>query len=280
MKITAYTRPLGLIGHPVSHSKSPEMLNEACRVLGIPAVYLAYAVDPSQLEQAVRGMKAMNFIGFNVTIPHKVAIIPFLEELDDTAAEIGAVNTVVNRDGKLIGYNTDGIGYLRSLTEETAFALHDKTVTVLGAGGAARAVSITLAKAGVKELIIANRTLEKAEQLAEVVNRWTTASGVSLQESSDAIDKSHLLVNTTSIGMSPSQEQSPIPSAYLHPTLLVSDLVYRPRETKLLQMATSIGASTHGGLGMLLYQAAVAFEHWFLQSAPVSKMRTILENGD
>ncbi|WP_028776310.1 shikimate dehydrogenase [Shimazuella kribbensis] len=280
MKLTATTRPLGLIGHPVSHSKSPEMLNEVCKILGIPAVYLAYAVEPNQLEEAVRGMKALGFIGFNVTIPHKVAIIPFLDELDDTAAEIGAVNTVVNQDGKLIGYNTDGVGYLRSLTEETAFSLRDKTVTILGAGGAARAVSITLAKAGVKELFIANRTVEKAEQLSEVVTKWTRASGVSLHESNEEIAKSHLLVNTTSIGMTPSEEHSPIPLEYLHPALLVSDLIYRPKETKLLQRAASIGASTHGGLGMLLYQAAVAVEHWFGQKAPIAQMRTILENGD
>lgn len=280
MNITASTRPLGLLGYPVSHSKSPQMLNKVCEVLGIPAMYLAYTVAPEELGHAVRGMKALGFIGFNVTIPHKVAIIPFLDELDETAKEIGAVNTVVNKDGKLIGYNTDGVGYLRSLEEETAFSLQDKTVTILGAGGAARAVSITLAKAGVKQMFIANRTVEKAEELANVIETFTSASAVSLPLSHEKIAESHLLVNTTSIGMSPHMEDMPVPADFLHRKLLVSDLIYRPKETRLLQTAKQIGAQTHGGLGMLLHQAAVAVEHWFEKTAPVAQMRVILEKED
>ncbi|MCH5583786.1 shikimate dehydrogenase [Shimazuella sp. AN120528] len=277
MNITAHTRPLGLIGYPVTHSKSPEMLNEVCRILGIPAAYLAYPVKPGDLEEAVKGMRALNFIGFNVTIPHKVAIMPYLDELDDTAKEIGAVNTVVNKDGKLIGYNTDGVGYLRSLQEETAVSLQDKTVTILGAGGAARAVSITLAKAGVKEIFIANRTQQKAEKLAESLCIFTRARSVSLSEAQGVIAKSDLLVNTTSIGMSPHTDQTPISADFLHAGLLVSDLIYRPKDTKLLTSAKQMGAQTHGGLGMLLYQAAVAVEHWFGKPAPVAQMRAILE---
>jgi shikimate dehydrogenase len=280
VKITAYTRSLGLLGYPVTHSKSPEMLNEVCNILGIPATYLAYGVKPEDMAEAVKGMRALNFIGFNVTIPHKVAIIPYLDELDETAKEIGAVNTVVNRDGRLIGYNTDGVGYLRSLQEETAFSLQDKTVTILGAGGAARAVSITLAKAGVTEMFVANRTLEKAEELANVLRTFTSAKAVPIQEAQKKIAKSNLLVNTTSIGMSPDTHQTPVPAGFLHAELLVSDLIYRPKETKLLQTAKKIGAKTHGGLGMLLHQAAVAAEHWFGETAPVTQMRAILENED
>jgi shikimate dehydrogenase len=277
MKITATTRPLGLLGYPVAHSKSPQMLNRVCELLNIPAVYLAYAVEPEQLSQAVAGMRAMGFIGFNVTIPHKVAIIPLLDELDETALEIGAVNTVVQRDGKLIGYNTDGIGYLRSLQTETNVDLTGKTVTLLGAGGAARAVATTLAKAGVEKIVIANRTIVKAEELALMVSRWTSTEAVALENVADAVARSQLLVNTTSLGMAPNVDASPIPIEWLHSKLLVSDLIYRPRETKLLQAANSIGAQTHGGLGMLLHQAAVAVEHWFDQAAPLTEMWEILE---
>ncbi|MXQ53513.1 shikimate dehydrogenase [Shimazuella alba] len=280
MNITANTRPLGLLGYPVTHSKSPQILNEVCRILGIPATYMAYSVCPDHLKEAVNGMRVLNFIGFNVTIPHKVAIIPYLDELDETAEEIGAVNTVLNKDGKLIGYNTDGVGYLRSLQEETAFSLKNKIVTILGAGGAARAVSITLAKAGAAKVFIANRTQSKAEELANVLGTFTSASAVALLQAHEKIAESHLLVNTTSIGMSPHTEVMPVPADYLHPKLLVSDLIYRPEETKLLLSAKQIGARTHGGLGMLLHQAAVAVEHWFNETAPILQMRAILENED
>lgn len=277
MNITATTRPLGLLGYPVAHSKSPQMLNRVCEILNIPAVYLAYAVAPEQLPQAVAGMRAMGFIGFNVTIPHKVAIIDLLDELDETALEIGAVNTVVQRDGKLIGYNTDGIGYLRSLQEETNVDLTGKTVTLLGAGGAARAVATTLAKAGIAKLVIANRTVSKAEELAAMTSKWTTTEAIGMENIADTICHTQLLVNTTSLGMSPNIDASPIATELLHSKLLVSDLIYRPRETKLLQAASAVGAQTHGGLGMLLHQAAVAVEHWFDQAAPLKEMWEILE---
>jgi shikimate dehydrogenase len=280
MKITAYTHPFGLIGYPVTHSKSPEMLNEVCKILDIPATYLAYSVKPENLAEAVAGMRALNFIGFNVTIPHKVAIIPYLDQLDETAQEIGAVNTVVNQEGRLIGYNTDGVGYLRSLQEETAFTLKNKTVTIIGAGGAARAVSITLAKAGVKEIFVANRTLTRAEELVKALCVFTNAEAVPLQSVQNKITISDLLINTTSIGMSPHTDQTPIPADFLHRNLLVSDLIYRPKDTKLLQAAKKIGATTHGGLGMLLHQAAVALEHWFEKTAPIAQMRAILEKED
>jgi shikimate dehydrogenase len=280
MNITADTRTLGLLGCPVSHSKSPEMINEACQRLDVPAVYLAYQVEPELLEKTIAGLRALGFMGFNVTIPHKIAIIPYLDEIDHTAREIGAVNTVVHQDGRLIGYNTDGIGYLRSLQEEQKIVMEEQTVTILGAGGAARAVSIILAKAGVKEIIIANRTVEKAEELAQVARQWTEVSAVPISDSKANIARSTLLINTTSVGMIPHVEETPIPVDYLHPKLIVSDLVYRPRETKFLEAAQQIGAKTHNGLGMLLHQAAVAVELWFDRPAPIAQMRAILEKED
>ncbi len=280
MNITAHTRALGLLGYPVTHSKSPEMLNEVCRLLGVPAVYLAYPVEPAQLKEAITGLRALQFIGFNVTIPHKVAIIPYLDEIDDTAREIGAVNTVVNRGGKLVGYNTDGIGYLRSLQEEHQINMEEQTVTILGAGGAARAVAATLAKAGVKEIIIANRTVERADELAQVVRQWTKVSTVSINDAGKSIARSGLVINTTSVGMVPFVEEIPVPEGYLHRELIVSDLVYRPRVTKLLAAANQVGAKTHTGLGMLLHQAAVAVELWLDKTAPITEMRAILEKED
>lgn len=275
----AGTGVVGLIGHPVGHSKSPEMMNRAFRACGLNFVYLAFDVLPSELEAAVRGMRALGFRGWNVTIPHKVAILEYLDEVEETAREIGAVNTVVSRDGRLIGYNTDCEGYLRSLVEETGLELAGQRVLMIGAGGAARAVAYALAGAGVESITIANRTREKAERLAESLRRKTDARAVSLSELGRVAGDVTLLVQTTSVGMHPDSEAIPIDPSLLHDRMTVSDLIYRPRKTLLLKEAEARGARIHGGMGMLLHQAALAFEKWMGRPAPLDVMREALEEA-
>lgn len=275
----AGTGVVGLIGHPVGHSKSPEMMNRAFRACGLPFVYLAFDVAPSELGAAVRGMRALGFRGWNVTIPHKVAILEHLDEVEETAREIGAVNTVVSRDGRLIGYNTDSEGYLRSLVAETGLELAGQRVLILGAGGAARAVTHALADSGVESITIANRTREKAERLAKSLGRKVDARAVSLTELKRVVPETTLLVQTTSVGMYPKTEAIPIDPSLLHAGMTVSDLIYRPRKTLLLREAEARGARVHGGLGMLLHQAALAFEKWMGRPAPVEVMRDALEEA-
>ncbi|UWE02885.1 shikimate dehydrogenase [Laceyella sacchari] len=275
--IDSHTGLLGLLGDPVSHSKSPVMMNAALAELNAPYVYLAFRVSPSALEEAVRGLRALDVKGWNVTIPHKVAIMEHLDGLDDTAREIGAVNTVVKREGKWIGYNTDGAGYLRSLQEQISFEPAEQRVVLLGAGGAARAVGYALAAAGVSSITVANRTVAKAEELAHHLSRYTQTKAVAVNDSRKEIEAATLIINTTSVGMVPRTEEMPIPGEWLNAHHLVSDLVYHPRMTALLQAAKAKGAIIHTGEGMLLHQAALALELWLGKKAPVEVMRKVLE---
>jgi shikimate dehydrogenase len=275
--IDSHTGLLGLLGDPVSHSKSPVMMNAALAELKAPYAYLAFRVSPSALEEAVRGLRALDVKGWNVTIPHKVAIMEHLDGLDETAREIGAVNTVVKREGKWIGYNTDGAGYLRSLQEQVSFEPAEQRVVLLGAGGAARAVGYALAAAGVSSITVANRTVAKAEELAHHLSRYTQAKAVAVNDCRKEIEAATLIVNTTSVGMVPRTEEMPIPGEWLNAHHLVSDLVYHPRMTALLRAAKANGATIHTGEGMLLHQAALALELWLGKKAPVEVMRKVLE---
>jgi shikimate dehydrogenase len=275
--IDSHTGLLGLLGDPVSHSKSPVMMNAALAELKAPYAYLAFRVSPSALEEAVRGLRALDVKGWNVTIPHKVAIMEHLDGLDETAREIGAVNTVVKREGKWIGYNTDGAGYLRSLQEQVSFEPAEQRVVLLGAGGAARAVGYALAAAGVSSITVANRTVAKAEELAHHLSRYTQTKAVAVNDCRKEIEAATLIVNTTSVGMVPRTEEMPIPGEWLNAHHLVSDLVYHPRMTALLQVAKANGATIHTGEGMLLHQAALALELWLGKKAPVEVMRKVLE---
>ena len=276
MQITSQTKTIALIGHPIAHSRSPEMHNAALQYYNLPYVYLAYDISIEQFSDAINGMKALGFIGWNVTIPHKVRIMEHLDECAVDASEIGAVNTVVRQDQKWIGYNTDGMGYLRSLKEEGKIDVKGKRVVILGAGGAARAVGYALATSAVEQIVVANRTLSKAEQLAKHLEKWTKTDVRPIYDCKQAIQEAALVVNTTSVGMHPHVNDCPIDPTWLHEDLLVSDLIYEPRQTALLQAASSIGAKTHNGLGMLIHQAAYAFELWLGKQAPIERMRSAL----
>lgn len=279
MRITSETRTIALIGHPTAHSRSPQMHNAVLNKLKLPFVYLAYDIAPERLREAVRGMKALGFAGWNVTIPHKVSIMAELDELDREAEEIGAVNTVVNQQQKWVGYNTDGQGYLQSLKEEMGIDLRGKKVVLLGSGGAARSVGYALATAGIQQLVIANRTLAKAEKLADHLQKWTQVDFRPIHDCQQAIQEANLLVNTTSVGMHPHIEEIPINPNWLHRDCVVSDLIYVPHQTALLKKASEVGAHVQNGVGMLVHQAAIAFELWLGVKPPISTMRSVLEQS-
>lgn len=276
--ITSKTQMVGLFGYPVHHSQSPAMHNAAFASMKLPFAYAAFHVAPEALSEAVGGIRALGLRGVNVTIPHKVAIVPMLDEIDPLAKRIGAVNTVVNEKGRLIGYNTDGTGYVRSLVEETHIDLADQVVVMIGAGGAARAVACTLAEYAVKEIRIVNRSREKAQVLAELLSSRVPTAVIDPEKAGQAIADASLLINTTSIGMFPQVEEMPVAAEWLHPQLIVSDLIYNPLETKLLKTARGLGAKTHSGVGMFINQGALAFELWTGTAAPTELMReTVLK---
>jgi shikimate dehydrogenase len=210
----------------------------------------------------------------NVTIPHKEAVMAHLDEVDESASVIGAVNTIVNRSGRLIGYNTDGLGFVRSLQEEIISNLRQSRVLLIGAGGAARGIAFALLKAGCRRLHIANRTLERAAVLARDLSVFGTVSAVELgkRPSIDAHEVD-IVIHTTSVGMHPNVEAVPFDPDWLRPDIIVSDIVYNPWETALLREAGKCGCRTHSGFGMFVYQGALALELWTGAAAPISLMR-------
>ena len=274
--ITGKTRVYGLIGDPVGHSMSPAMHNAAFEKLGLDYVYLPFRVSPEALGAAVDGLRALNVRGFNVTIPHKVKIIPLLDGLDPSAEKTGAVNTIVNNGGELRGYNTDAGGFLRALRDGGAEPAGN--IIVLGAGGASRAVCHILAEHGAS-LTILNRLqeLDWAEALAEHIADDLRVS-IRVMELNDhnlgtALEGADILINATSVGMSPDSEATPVPQGLLRPGLTVFDIVYNPRQTRLLREAGAAGARTIAGVDMLAWQGALAFEKWTGQPAPLDLMR-------
>jgi shikimate dehydrogenase len=277
--IDSHTILYGVFGDPIRHSRSPIMLNRAFQEAGINAVYAAFHVRPEELRDAVRGIRALGYRGINVTIPHKVEVMQYLDEIDEGARIVGAVNTIVNESGKLIGYNTDGIGYVRSLKEETGIELKGKSVLLLGAGGAARGVAYALAKEGARRIYIANRTKERALELAETISSYTEAIGLGMDELGPVVDEVQFVLNTTSAGMHPHVDEVPLPLEFLRSHHLVSDLIYNPRITRFLREAEARGARIHGGIGMFIYQGAFAFEYWTGTPAPVAAMRQVVEQS-
>ena len=275
--ITGKTKICALIGDPVEHTMSPAMHNAAFKKLGLDYVYVAFCVKPEQLSKAVDGLRALNVRGFNVTIPHKVAVIPMLDSLDPLAEKIGAVNTVVNDSGRLKGYNTDAEGFLGSLTKK-GIEPQNKDIIILGAGGASRAISYILAQKGAR-LTILNRKLELdwAKDIARLIQKdlgtEVTAGELTPRALAAALEKADILVNATSVGMSPNNDKSPIPARLLKRRLVVFDIVYNPIVTKLLREAKAAGAKVIGGVDMLAAQGALAFEKWTGQPAPVELMR-------
>jgi shikimate dehydrogenase len=278
VQITGTTKLLGVMGNPVAHSLSPLMHNAALASLSLDYCYLPLEIRPELLPQAVVGLKALGCQGFNVTIPYKEQIVASLDEVDDEALIIGAVNTVVNREGKLVGYNTDGRGFLRSLAEEWDLGLRGEQVVVLGAGGAARAIVAGLASAGASKITIANRNVERGLLLKADLEQHYPCKIAVVDLSEGKLDKelaaSLLVVQTTPVGMYPHAGDTPI----IEPSRLwkdsyVYDIIFNPPETRFLLGAREQGCRTANGLGMLLHQGALSFEYWTGIEAPVKLMR-------
>lgn len=250
-----------VLGDPIAHSMSPLMHNDLFSYYDIEATYLPFQVKSDQLENAVKGLKAIGAGGFNVTVPHKSAIIPFLDRVDDLAMSIGAVNTVVNEDGKLIGYNTDGLGFLRGL-ESYLPELKEQRILIIGAGGAARAIYFTLAKNGPQAINIGNRTLETAINLVEECPYTTASRAISLAEANEQLLEYDLIIQTTVIGMYPKVSEQPINLFNIKQNALVCDIIYNPLYTQFLQEAKQRGGRIQNGIDMFVYQGALAFEKW------------------
>jgi shikimate dehydrogenase len=275
--IDALTVLTGVLGYPVRHSLSPAMHNAAFRALGLNWVYLAFEVAPDRLAQAIAGMRGLGIRGVNLTIPHKEAVIPLLDGLTDAARHIGAVNTLFWDSERLIGDNTDTEGFLRALYESGVNPA-GQTVLVLGAGGAARAVVYALRQQGCT-VWLANRSQERAQALADA---FGCAGVLPLEHDVLAECAAHAdgVVNCTSLGMEPHADTMlPVPVEALPAGAWVCDLVYRPLQTRLLQAAAARGLKTIDGLGMLVYQGALAFERWTGSPAPVEVMRGAVRNA-
>ncbi|WP_308638804.1 shikimate dehydrogenase [Paenibacillus silvisoli] len=277
--VDSHTVLFSVIGDPIRHSKSPIMMNRAFRETGINGIYTAFHITADKLGDFVAGVRAMGIRGVNVTIPHKLDIMPLLDEIDESAQVIGAVNTIVNTDGRLTGYNTDGIGYVRSLKEEVQQDLSGANVLIIGAGGATRGILYALAREGVASITIFNRTVARAEELADAFKGHVPAiRAIGQDELRDACGSNDIIINTTSLGMYPNVDGTPVDSAWLKPGAVASDLIYNPLTTKFLAEAKERGCRIHGGLGMFIYQGAYAFEYWTGRPAPVAAMReTVLD---
>ena len=277
MKVSGTTKVFALIGDPVGHTMSPAMHNAAFEELGLDYIYLPFHVKAHELADAVSGLRALNVNGFNVTIPHKVSIIPVLDEVDPIAGKIGAVNTVVNDDGKLTGYNTDASGFLRALLEQ-GIDPAGKNIVILGAGGASRAISYILSDNDAR-LTVLNRwqeldwAVELAGRIGRDLGKEVRAMELTAENLSDVLAEADILVNATSVGMTPDDNSSPVPAGLLKSGLTVFDIVYNPVRTRLLAEAAASGARTVGGVDMLAWQGALAFEKWTGRPAPIDLMR-------
>lgn len=279
--ITGHTKLTGLLGSPVSHSISPMMHNEAFRQLDLDYVYLAFDVGKKELAPTVGGLRAMKVRGFNITMPHKHAMCQLCDSLSPISEILGTVNTVVNEDGHLTGYTTDGIGYMRGLQED-GYEILGKKMTLLGAGGAASSILAQAALDGVSEISVFNRqgtNFEHTQKLIQLLKERTNCR-IRLFDIADSatlrreVSESALLTNATSVGMAPNTDASLIQDATLfRPDLIVSDVIYHPSETKLLRDAKKAGCRTQNGLSMLLYQGAESFRLWTGEEMPVSIIR-------
>ena len=300
---------IGLIGYPIKHSLSPYFQQAALDYYHLDIRYEAWETSPAQLRDVVDSLRKPQNLGANVTVPYKETVLPLLDEIDDGASSIGAVNTIVKRDNRLLGFNTDVHGFIEALCREGHFEPEGKQVVILGAGGAAKAVSFALVQKKANSLLIVNRTLERAEALADSLKRYIRDSSPSLRSglrltrseelktnvatlpwqslsSGETLGHCHLIVNCTTIGMKYSSQegQSPLSIEVIPKNILVYDLVYNPWPTPLLQLAQKAGANILGGLPMLVYQGAASFELWTGRKAPVDimlrKAEEILMGGE
>lgn len=243
----------------MEHSLSPAMHNAAFKKLGLDFIYLPFRVSPENLEKAILGMRGLGIRGLSVTMPHKISVIKFLDKIDEAAKSIGAVNTIVNRNGKLVGFNTDGFGALRAF-QEAGINLKNQKVLMLGAGGAAKSIAFYITPF-IKELVIIDKDKNTIDNLRK------------------KLKNTQILINATPVGMPPNINQSPIDTNLLRSDLIVFDVIYNPSETKLLREARNIGAKTINGISMLVHQGAEAFKLWTGKNAPIELMKKVVLKG-
>jgi len=273
--VTGTTRVLAVLGDPISHSMSPVMHNSMCISNALDYIYIPLHVYPENLSNAIQGIKALNIAGFNLTIPHKETVIQYLDELDASAKQVGAVNTVVNENGKLIGYNTDGDGFLFSLASELNVSARDQHIVILGAGGATKSITHAIAQAHPKSIIFTNRTIEKATQLATQYNGKAVPNTSHLLE---YLSRADIVINTTSIGMD--GISSPVLSyEWVNKSQTIIDIIYAPLETPFLKQCRLKGATTLNGIGMLAGQGVKAFQLFTKQPASYHVFKAHLESN-
>lgn len=256
---TANTSYAAVIGHPIGHSLSPVLHNRIYQMLDLDIFYMAFDIVEENFEKGIDGLAALNFLGFNVTIPYKEKIIDSLDELDPMAAAIGAVNTVKVENGRLIGYNTDGIGFLNSLKMNNVVC-DGKRILIIGAGGAARAIGISLVQENPRKILILNRNRNRGVQLSRDINEFANRNISDFVEHPK--EKVDIIINTTSVGMWPKIDESPLKGYLFRSSNIVCDIVYNPSKTLLLQQAENFGCKTVGGIGMLVGQGVKAIEIW------------------
>ena len=283
MSLSGKSHVYGLLGDPVAHSFSPLMQNRAFLEYHIDAVYVPFHVFPDNLPAAVRGLRALSVAGVNVTIPHKEAILPLLDQIDPEAQLIGAVNTVVNNDGTLIGYNTDASGFMRSIRQELNFCPVGRNILLLGAGGACRAAVAALASAGVKSIVIANRSRYRAEKLVSDFDqhfREIQFSAIDYKNNGylHALSVADLIVNTTSVGLN-NEKINFLPLEYIKGSALIYDMIYSFSETPLIKNARSLNLLCSSGLGMLAAQGEDAFFLWTGIRLPAGYMHQLFTQG-
>lgn len=284
-RITGHTELIGLMAYPIRHSSSPAMHNEAFAKLGLDYAYLAFEVDNDTLEDAIKGLRALRMRGSNVSMPNKTVVHKYLDKLSPAAEMCGAVNTIVNDDGVLTGHITDGIGYMAALKDNDIDVI-GKKMTIVGAGGAATAIEIQAALDGVAEMSIFNvkdKFWANAEETVRKINEKTNCKATlydlaDLDKLKEEIADSYLFANATGMGMKPLEGKTYIPDkSFFRPDLIVTDVVYFPRETEMLRMAKEVGCKTMNGLGMMLFQGSAAFELWTGQPMPIEYMKDILD---
>lgn len=277
-RIKGSTSLSGLLGYPIKHSKSPMIHNTAFEALNLDHVYLAFEVEDGHLAEALAAMKVLNAIGFNVTMPHKHKVVQLLDEVSEEVKIIGSVNTVKNEKGKLIGYNTDGMGFIKALQED-GVDFRDKKIVIAGAGGAARAIAVQLILEGAGEVVMVNRTLSTAEEIVNTIKSSIPSCKARALEMNEAVIKAEaadaaVLVNCTSLGMKETMDQSIVAAPdVLHSGLFVADIIYDPPKTRLMSIAEEAGCRTMNGLGMLIWQGAIAFKIWTGQDMPVDLIK-------
>ena len=283
-RITGHTELIGLIATPIRHSSSPRMHNEAFAKLGLDYAYLAFEVGNEELEDTIKGFRALKVRGSNVSMPNKTVVHKYLDKLSDAAEMCGAVNTIVNDDGVLTGHITDGIGYMSGL-KDAGIDIIGKKMTIVGAGGAATAIQVQAALDGVKEISIFNRKdefYERAQKTVKDINEKTNCKATlydleDLDKLKEEIASSYIFTNATGMGMKPLEGQTYIPDkSFLREDLIVTDVVYAPAETALLKMAKEVGCKTLNGFPMMLFQGAAAFKLWTNQDMPIEHVKEVM----